>query len=360
MLTRPFFWVIVSVTLVFAILPLATGDANLRENLIIIAIAIALASNVNLMIGYTGYVNFGNVISYGLGGYIGLYLATVTGWPLIAAAIGAGITVSLFTLVFGLAILRLRGAYFGLATIGILEAVKTFVSNFNPWGRSDADVDAYHSRLHPGAEAASSSTAACKDAGGIAEARAVDDCQRLVQVAGANDCQHRPKNLFLGDCHVRLHIIEDGWAEEKTTLAAGGAAIQHQARSFLQTFLDVGTNAVDGIAAHQRTHSHVFLQAAADAELCRRLPQQRDQFVSCIAHRDDHTARQATLSGCSKSGAHDCVYRQIEVSIGHYQQMVFGAGQSLHALSSRRRFRVDELGHWSGANKRDGADIGML
>jgi branched-chain amino acid transport system permease protein len=136
MLTRPFFWVIMSVTLVFAILPLATGDANLRENLIIIAIAIALASNVNLMIGYTGYVNFGNVISYGLGGYIGLYLATVMGWPLIAAAIGAGITVSLFTLVFGLAILRLRGAYFGLATIGILEAVKAFVSNFNPWGRA--------------------------------------------------------------------------------------------------------------------------------------------------------------------------------------------------------------------------------
>ncbi len=136
MLTRPSFWMIVSVTLVFAVLPLATGDASLRENLIIIAVAIALASNLNLMIGYTGYVNFGNVISYGLGGYIGLYLATVTGWPLIAAAIAAGIAVSLFTLVFGLAILRLRGAYFGLATIGILEAVRTFVSNFNPWGRA--------------------------------------------------------------------------------------------------------------------------------------------------------------------------------------------------------------------------------
>ncbi len=136
MLTRPSFWIIVIVTSVFAVLPLATGNANLRENLIIIAVAIALASNLNLMIGYAGYVNFGNVISYGLGGYIGLYLVTVAGWPLIAAAIGAGITVGLFTLVFGLAILRLRGAYFGLATIGILEAVKSWVSNFTPWGRA--------------------------------------------------------------------------------------------------------------------------------------------------------------------------------------------------------------------------------
>ncbi|HEX9119352.1 MAG TPA: branched-chain amino acid ABC transporter permease, partial [Terriglobales bacterium] len=37
---------------------------------------------------------------------------------------------------FGLAILRLRGAYFALATIGILQAVQSFVSNFDPWGRS--------------------------------------------------------------------------------------------------------------------------------------------------------------------------------------------------------------------------------
>jgi branched-chain amino acid transport system permease protein len=148
MLKRPFFWVIVSITLAFAILPLATGDANLRESLIIVAVAIALASNVNLMIGYTGYVNFGNVIFYGLGGYIGLYLTTVRGWPLIAAAIVAGVVVSVFTLVFGMSILRLRGAYFGLATIGVLEAMRTFVSNFNPWGRASGmyvPMDAYQS-----------------------------------------------------------------------------------------------------------------------------------------------------------------------------------------------------------------------
>ena len=127
---------IVSVTLVFAIWPLATGDANLREDLILIAVAIALASNVNLMIGYAGYVNFGNVVFYGLGGYIGLYLTTVRGWPLIPAAIAAGIVVSAFTLLFGISILRLRGAYFALATVGILEAVRAFVSNFSPWGRA--------------------------------------------------------------------------------------------------------------------------------------------------------------------------------------------------------------------------------
>jgi len=55
-------------------------------------------------------------------------------WPLAAAALAAGVAVSLLALIFGLGILRLRGAFFALATIGVNEAVKAFVSNFEPWG----------------------------------------------------------------------------------------------------------------------------------------------------------------------------------------------------------------------------------
>jgi len=53
---------------------------------------------------------------------------------LAAAEFAAGVVVSLLAFVFGLGILRLRGAFFALATIGINEAVQAFVSNFEPWG----------------------------------------------------------------------------------------------------------------------------------------------------------------------------------------------------------------------------------
>jgi len=133
---RPFFWLILIVSALFAFIPVRSNNVPLREDLILVAVAIILASSLNLVIGYTGYVNFGNIIFFGLGGYIGLYLATVRGWNLLLAAVVAGVAVSLFALIFGLAILRLRGAYFALATIGVLEAVQAFVSNFNPWGRA--------------------------------------------------------------------------------------------------------------------------------------------------------------------------------------------------------------------------------
>jgi len=133
---RPMFWITLLLAALFLYLPLRNNDAALREDLILVAVAIILVSNLNLMIGYTGYVNFGHIVFYGLGGYVGLYLVTVRGWRLPWAALTAGIVVSLCALLFGMGILRLRGAYFALATVGILVAVNAFVSNFDPWGRS--------------------------------------------------------------------------------------------------------------------------------------------------------------------------------------------------------------------------------
>ncbi len=127
---------IVAFCALFAYLPVRGNNVSMREDLILIAVSIILATNLNLLIGYTGYVNFGHIVFYGLGGYVGVYLVTVRGWNLILAAVVAGVVVSLVALLFGLGILRLRGAYFALATIGILEAVRSFVANFDPWGRS--------------------------------------------------------------------------------------------------------------------------------------------------------------------------------------------------------------------------------
>jgi branched-chain amino acid transport system permease protein len=132
--SRPFTWLIAVVGLAFALLPAWSDDVQLRESLLLAAVYITLASNLNIILGYTGYVNFGNIVFFGLGGYICVYLVSDWQWPLAAAALIAGVSVSLLALIFGLGILRLRGAFFALATIGVNEAVKAFVSNFEPWG----------------------------------------------------------------------------------------------------------------------------------------------------------------------------------------------------------------------------------
>jgi branched-chain amino acid transport system permease protein len=150
---RPFPWLILIATAAFALVPWWTDNVTWRENLILAALDITLASNLNLMLGYAGYVNFGNIVMFGLGGYVGVYLVSVWHWPLLGATFVGAIAVSIIAYMFGLGILRLRGAYFALATIGVNEAVSVFVTNFEPWGGATGlylSLDAYAPLGGPG------------------------------------------------------------------------------------------------------------------------------------------------------------------------------------------------------------------
>jgi branched-chain amino acid transport system permease protein len=109
-------------------------DPTLRETSFTLLMYVGLASSLNILLGYTGYVSFGHIVFFGLGGYLGFYLVSVHGWSLYPAALIGGVFCALIACLLGLAVLRLRGAYFALATIGVNEAARAFVSNFGPFG----------------------------------------------------------------------------------------------------------------------------------------------------------------------------------------------------------------------------------
>jgi branched-chain amino acid transport system permease protein len=113
--------------------PLVSGQASLRETIFTTLMAITLASSLNILLGYTGYVSFGHVVFFGLGGYVGM-LALSMGAPLFVALPLGGLASGTLAFCLGSAILRLRGSYFALATIGINEAMRAFVNNFAPFG----------------------------------------------------------------------------------------------------------------------------------------------------------------------------------------------------------------------------------
>ena len=117
-----------------ALWPTLTDSVSNRENAFTILKAIALASSLNILLGYTGYVSFGHIVFFGFGGYVGLYFLNEQGWSIWASLIIAGISSGVLAYLLGKAILRLRGAYFALATIGVNEAVKAFINNFDLFG----------------------------------------------------------------------------------------------------------------------------------------------------------------------------------------------------------------------------------
>ncbi|MHB8776785.1 MAG: branched-chain amino acid ABC transporter permease [Anaerolineales bacterium] len=131
---HPGFWLTLLIVLGLSLWPVFTREASTREVGFTILLAISMAVSLNIILGYTGYVSFGHVVFYGLGGYVGMYLIGTWNAPLPLAVLGGGAAAAVLAFLLGKAILRLRGAYFALATIGVNEAVKTFVSNFTPFG----------------------------------------------------------------------------------------------------------------------------------------------------------------------------------------------------------------------------------
>lgn len=84
----------------------------------------------NIIGGYTGYVSFGNVVYFGIGAYTTAALWQHYGQQNIFLCVLVAVVVAaLFALILGVPILRLRGHYFGIATLGIALATQEVIAN---------------------------------------------------------------------------------------------------------------------------------------------------------------------------------------------------------------------------------------
>ncbi len=131
---QPSIWINLALVFALGAITLLLRRDTLRETMFTLLMYVGLASSLNILMGYTGYVSFGHIVFFGLGGYTGFYFVSQQGWPLYPAALAGGLLSAVLAGLLGLAILRLRGAYFALATIGINEAARAFVNNFMPFG----------------------------------------------------------------------------------------------------------------------------------------------------------------------------------------------------------------------------------
>jgi len=111
--------------------PLVLNAYGLRVLSAVFTIAV-VAQGINLMAGYTGYPAFGNVVFYGLGGYATAILMGKAGWPFAAAAAAAVLLAATLVLVIGPPLLRLKGHYYAIATLGLNEAMREVVANSTP------------------------------------------------------------------------------------------------------------------------------------------------------------------------------------------------------------------------------------
>jgi len=95
---------------------------------VVILIYIIFTLSLNLEVGYTGLFNFGHVAFFGIGAYTSALLA-LHRVPFELCLLAALAMAGLWGFLLGLPSLRLRGDYFGIATLGFGEIIRMVFQN---------------------------------------------------------------------------------------------------------------------------------------------------------------------------------------------------------------------------------------
>ena len=118
------------VATVLVVIPLA-GSAYTLQLATDILTSAALAYGWNLISGFTGYLSFGQVSFYGIGGYATALLVLHTPLPWYVAVAAGGLLAATAALVIGPVMLRLRGILFALGMFGLARILGVV---FSDWG----------------------------------------------------------------------------------------------------------------------------------------------------------------------------------------------------------------------------------
>jgi branched-chain amino acid transport system permease protein len=101
-----------------------------------------MAQGWNFIGGYTGFAAFGNVAFFGIGAYTtGLLMLSRWRIPFFLALLAGALLAAAVAALIGLPILRLKGHYFAIATLGVAEALREIAGAWDSLTEGATGID---------------------------------------------------------------------------------------------------------------------------------------------------------------------------------------------------------------------------
>ena len=119
------------IALFLAVIPLFLPE-NLFPVLCLGAIYSIAALGMSLLLGYAGQISLGHAAFIGIGAYTTAILTTQFNWPVLAAFAAAIFVSSVIAYIIGKPILKTKGFFLALATLGFGEIFFVFTSRTDP------------------------------------------------------------------------------------------------------------------------------------------------------------------------------------------------------------------------------------
>lgn len=124
-------WVTLAVLILLPLMPSVTNATLFTLTLMLTTVGVAI--NWNLTGGFTGYVDFGHAVWFGIGAYTTAVLMSLQsngpqiGWSPIPAIGSGALVAGLLAAFIGRATMRLKGPYFSIAMLGTFVAMREIV-----------------------------------------------------------------------------------------------------------------------------------------------------------------------------------------------------------------------------------------
>ncbi len=117
--------------IVFLIFLPALLNDYYRDIMTLTGMYIVLALGLNIVVGQAGLLNLGYVAFYAIGAYTYAILSTRFGLAFWPGLLAGSFVAAVFAFIVGLPILRLRGDYFAIVTLGLGEITRIILNNWD-------------------------------------------------------------------------------------------------------------------------------------------------------------------------------------------------------------------------------------
>lgn len=124
---------LIVLAVVLAALPLALPNPYYYDVAIRIAINACVVIGLNLLIGYTGQISLGHAGFFGIGAYASAILTSRFDWPPAAALVAGAVATAVLAFVVARPILKLKGHYLAMATLGLGIILSIVSVNETAW-----------------------------------------------------------------------------------------------------------------------------------------------------------------------------------------------------------------------------------
>jgi branched-chain amino acid transport system permease protein len=124
---------LLGLTAVLVLLPWVLPNAFYYDVAIRIALNACVVIGLNLLMGYTGQISLGHAGFFGLGAYASAVLTSRYEWPPLLALIVGALATALLAWAIARPVLKLRGHYLAMATLGLGIIISIVIVNEGTW-----------------------------------------------------------------------------------------------------------------------------------------------------------------------------------------------------------------------------------